>query len=522
MSARQVAVVITTVLSAHVAHAQIVALDDNDDIGQVARVAMPDADIYHIKNVSYGDLKITAGDELPLMMFRKRTAEHSTHTLERAAIQVFKDKRAAQADTAEAKRTRYDYRAEWLADEPILVGFLIAFAGKVNRDSIRPIESTDGKRVTAAIDLVGGTPMTVIVDVPAEETDAFKEEQTSAIVGGMFFKRVSAEVAKELGASNLGEQTVVPYVVLSELKPIGVDVSEELLKGVQHRKPVGITKREEYAYYRLLLQAKLLDSKQLKQAAHETAKTRLENHRELTVKQYRKLLAQADELEMEGDEFADQAAAIRAGAEKYMQQQVKLNRAWTARPEKYSAFLDSIVDPDYFAGRPIMVSGRVREVRKFPVDSDIFGINTLYEIWLFPEDGQSNPTVVVCTEVPEGFPVEENVVENVNVTGYFFKLHAYEADDTTRITPMILAKTIQWLPYNETPWPVWAKPAIIAVTVLLLLGLVFAVRRGSKGDREFQSRIKETVDGESEPDFSAMSNIEPPTIGPPDEERNGP
>lgn len=525
MSARGFVLGVSVILWANVGHAQVVALDDNEDIGQVLRVIMPEADVYHIKNVSYPELRITPGDELPLAMFRKRIAMHSTHVLERAAILIFVARRAAQDKTADVKRTRFNYRAEWLADEPTLVGFPVAFGGLINRDSIRPIESTEGERVTAPVKLIGGTPMTVIVDAPAKGIDAFTEEQSPVIVGGMFFKRVSAKVASELGATDLGDQTVVPYVVLSELKPTGIEVDADLLNGIEHRTPLG--DNEARSYFRLLLQAKLLSNSQLKKAASETAKTRLENHRELIVAHYQDLLSRAaalakkaEELGEKGVEFANRAVEVRTDAENYRRQQDKLNRAWTARPEKYSAFLDSIVDPEYFAGRPVSVSGRVREVRKFPADSDIFGIGTLYEIWLFPEDGQSNPTVVVCTELPEGFPVEENVVENVNVTGYFLKLHAYKAGDTKRITPMILAKTVEWTPYIETPWPVWVMPAIIVAIVLVMFGLVFTIRSGSKGDRQFRRQIKETIDEEPEPDFTDLANAPTPTIGPSEEARS--
>ncbi len=507
--------------------AQIVALDDDAGTGLAFDVYMTGDIIKEIRE-SFDDLELGDEDQERLAEFRKHAERFSTHELQGAAQKAFLTRRNDTDEDADLQRTVFDYVGEWLDDDGRLVGMPVAFAGTLDKRQFRVVEVGDEddktNRLMGPVKLTAGGSITVIVDAPSDSLDAFEEDISSVISGGMYFKRISTDVATKLGAVELGEQEVVPYIVLSELKPIGMDVDPELLVPIQHRSRVGYDKdgeenpAESRSYYRLLRQTKMLSNSALKKGARETAKYRLKHHAELTKKHYEELIAKADLLEEEDPPRTTEASKIRTHAENYRRQQAKLNRAWTARPEKYSAFLDSIVDPNYFAGRPISVSGRVRKVQKYPIASDIFGIGSVYELWLFPEDGQSNPTVVQCTDMPEGFPIEDNVVENVVVSGYFFKLHAYQAGDSKRVTPMILAKTVEWKPYKQTAWPAWVKPAIIGVIVMIMFGIVSAVRRASQADRKFRAKVNETIDNESEPNFSDLANVAPPTIGPPPEQ----
>ncbi|MCA9014567.1 MAG: hypothetical protein KDA77_04465, partial [Planctomycetaceae bacterium] len=63
-------------------------------------------------------------------------------------------------------------------------------------------------------------------------------------------------------------------------------------------------------------------------------------------------------------------------------------------------FADMFKNSSRYKGRLVTLTGRVRKLIHYPAEENEYGIKTLYEAWLFTDDSQQNPTVVVCTEVP--------------------------------------------------------------------------------------------------------------------------
>ena len=58
----------------------------------------------------------------------------------------------------------------------------------------------------------------------------------------------------------------------------------------------------------------------------------------------------------------------------------------------------------------------------------------------------SSPVVVQCLRLPDGMPTGMRIDEPVEVTGYFFKNYAYNASDTIRVAPLIIALEPVWKP----------------------------------------------------------------------------
>lgn len=112
----------------------------------------------------------------------------------------------------------------------------------------------------------------------------------------------------------------------------------------------------------------------------------------------------------------------------------------------FPAFIDMFLNPDLYRGRPVTLKGYLRRLVKFSPGPNDNKIGEVYEGWLYTADSQNNPAVVVFQRKPEGLPIGGNLVEEVEVTGYFFKMYGYEAQDTTRKAPMILAGEVQWTP----------------------------------------------------------------------------
>ncbi|MDB5336344.1 MAG: hypothetical protein JWN70_1963 [Planctomycetaceae bacterium] len=143
----------------------------------------------------------------------------------------------------------------------------------------------------------------------------------------------------------------------------------------------------------------------------------------------------------------------------------------TAR-RKFSLFTDVFTHPEEYTGELLTLKGYVRKNHKHPADADDPSQIPTYEAWLYTPDSQHNPVVVVYTDLPKGMPVGGSLVETVEVTGYFFKVYGYRAQDGLRAAPMLLAKTFDWTPkvVRDTTAE---RVVYFLITGALVCGLVF-------------------------------------------------
>ena len=134
------------------------------------------------------------------------------------------------------------------------------------------------------------------------------------------------------------------------------------------------------------------------------------------------------------------------------------------------AFVDLFRNPAAYRGQAVTLTGHARVVREFPGPDPPGGgePDTLVEAWVYTPDSQGNPTVIVAAEAP-GVPRGDDLLTPVTVTGRFFKRYGYEAQDTTRTAPLILAATLDPLP---TPGGGGVGPVVLgAVGLVTALGL---------------------------------------------------
>ena len=142
--------------------------------------------------------------------------------------------------------------------------------------------------------------------------------------------------------------------------------------------------------------------------------------------------------------------------------------------DEFPVFADLFQHPDVYRGRLVTLRGYVRRLISYAAPENDLGIETLYEAWLYTPDSQGNPAVVVCTEIPEGIPRGDQLVDHVSVTGYSFKHYLYSAQDTWRVAPMILAGRLNWNPAaseQRSGIPI----GYLISGVLALLGVLAAV-----------------------------------------------
>ena len=158
-------------------------------------------------------------------------------------------------------------------------------------------------------------------------------------------------------------------------------------------------------------------------------------------------------------DLSDLASRLKSGSiddATYRRQKVALQRQLNHRvarfrqyrkdPESFQTYVDMFQYPDVWHGHLVTFEGHVRHMVSYTGDEKLFDGRPLHELWLFTDDSQHNPAVIVTPHLPDGFPLEAEVLDRVKVTGCFFKRYVYGSQDTTRIAPLILAGTVSWEP----------------------------------------------------------------------------
>lgn len=151
--------------------------------------------------------------------------------------------------------------------------------------------------------------------------------------------------------------------------------------------------------------------------------------------------------------------------------------ALARRDLTFAQFLDS---PGDYRGELVHLQGAVKRLIRYEAGPNDYGLDQLYEAWLFTEDSYNNPYVIVCTRIPEGMPMGDAISERVRVAGFFFKNNAYSAADAPRIAPMILAQRLVWIrpaAASGGPTPLKVLAGLIAVGSVAAVVVFLWLRR---------------------------------------------
>lgn len=172
------------------------------------------------------------------------------------------------------------------------------------------------------------------------------------------------------------------------------------------------------------------------------------------------------------------------------------------KPADFQPFVDLFQNPNEYRGRPVSLHGVLRKLTKFDPGKNTLGISEAYEGWLYTDDAQSNPTVLVFTSKPQRLQVGGDLTEEIRVTGYFLKMYGYEAQDVTRKAPLILAGEVEWRPGPEkyVAKPLSLETYLLVGFIVLLLG--YAMWQTNRHEMTGRSRPQ------SEVDFSKIPPVE--------------
>ncbi|MCA8996916.1 MAG: hypothetical protein KDA80_08020 [Planctomycetaceae bacterium] len=164
-------------------------------------------------------------------------------------------------------------------------------------------------------------------------------------------------------------------------------------------------------------------------------------------------------------------------------------------------FVDIWKNPKEWRGKPVFLKGHVLQTVEYDPAPNDYGIDTLYESSLFIDDSQGHPITVVFTEKPDNLPLGGELVDGVEVAGYFFKVFWYPSSDKqTREAPLILAKTVS-VRSPKSFGPVIPPGVSWTAIGLLAVAIVFGLWRMKSLDQERRRKQRERVAKESPPEF---------------------
>lgn len=166
-----------------------------------------------------------------------------------------------------------------------------------------------------------------------------------------------------------------------------------------------------------------------------------------------------------------------------------LNEA--ARPSITFAVLMN--ESEDLLGEMITVKGELRRLAAIPAGKNEFGIQTIWEGWLFNADSGLNPYCIRMTSLPEGIPTGQELGSGVvvEVTGYFFKRYGYPTQgERLHVAPLILSKNVRWFQRRPSSVPddLGIVPYVLGFAGILGVTISILLYRFRSSDREFEKK----------------------------------
>jgi hypothetical protein len=175
------------------------------------------------------------------------------------------------------------------------------------------------------------------------------------------------------------------------------------------------------------------------------------------------------------------------------------------------SYLELTNDPEHYRGQILTLSGELRRFNPIPVGENPFGLDRLYEGWLFTDEaGHTSPYRIICTTVPEGFPQGNEIRQWVRLTGFFFKRYGYATSHGLHFAPLLLGKKVRWTPplprqSIETSY----APYLAAALAIVGLGFGCVCWFYTANDRRQHTQRVRQVTQQTAIDFDHLQEFEP-------------
>ena len=145
-------------------------------------------------------------------------------------------------------------------------------------------------------------------------------------------------------------------------------------------------------------------------------------------------------------------------------------------------------------------------------------VTKLYELWGWTDEAKAWMYCCITPELPPGLPTEGDVAERVEITGYFFKMQAYQPGDAAPnarnlVAPVVIGRV------TRAPKPLdaagdgglgnWPLVLIVGFGIIIAFRLVMQVRnfgRSAPTHRNYRRRSLEPLDTDSLGESLGSSN----------------
>jgi len=163
-------------------------------------------------------------------------------------------------------------------------------------------------------------------------------------------------------------------------------------------------------------------------------------------------------------------------------------------------------------GEIVTVKGELRRLTAIPAGKNEFGIDTLWEGWLFNADSGLNPYCIRMTSIPEGIPTGQELGSGivVKVSGYFLKRYGYPAQqDRLHVAPLILAKSVRWYEKRQSSVPddMGIVPYVLGFAGFLGVTISILLFRFRSSDREFEKKHLRRLTAAPEGAIDAINDL---------------
>ena len=163
-------------------------------------------------------------------------------------------------------------------------------------------------------------------------------------------------------------------------------------------------------------------------------------------------------------------------------------------------------------GEIVTVKGELRRLAAIPAGKNEFGIETLWEGWLFNADSGLNPYCIRMTSIPEGIPTGQELGSGVvvKVTGYFLKRYGYPAQqDRLHVAPLVLAKSVRWYEKRQSSVPddMGIVPYVLGFAGFLGVTISILLFRFRSSDREFEKKHLRRLTAAPEGAIAAINDL---------------
>lgn len=152
-------------------------------------------------------------------------------------------------------------------------------------------------------------------------------------------------------------------------------------------------------------------------------------------------------------------------------------------------YVNLMTEPDRYRGEPITIEGDLWRLYEVDAGPNDYGVQRIYEGWVFTGDSGNHPYRIVCTGLPKGIQPAESLRKPVRITGYFFKREGYRSNGGVHVAPTLIAHRIEMNPMPNgiplasgiVPYMTGAVMALALALLVTIVGFAISDERSSRG-----------------------------------------